>query len=136
MSIATITQHLVDQIKTITTFTGRVGVRVGGGSYDPINRDLPRPAAWVVYTGDTIVDGNELNPCPQVIKLNYSVMILVDYDVDLILTHLPLIHEVVSVVNGSEAIPGSKWFYEGQTLDELEGGRMVWQQNYSVRTSV
>ncbi len=111
-------------------------MRVGGGSYDPINRDLTRPAAWVVYTGDTIVDGIEINPCPEIIKLNFSVMLLVDYDESLILTHLPLLHEVASLVTGSEPIAGSKWFYEGQILDELEGGRMVWQQNYSTRITI
>lgn len=138
MSIDTITQHLVDTVKAVPSFGGRVGLAVGGQEIDPINRELQRPAAWVIYVGDDFVEGNEMNPCQTLIRMNFIVKVLVDYDneASLISTHLPLLHEVVQAVQGGSPVPGMKWLYESQGLEALEPERMVWNQQYSIRTGI
>lgn len=137
-SISTIAGDIVTRIKTISSFGGRVGLAVGGQDVDTTNVDLPRPAVWVVYVGDEVMSANEISPCREVIKLNFVVKVLVDYDNEakLISTHLPLLHTVVSTVKGNSPIAGSKWVYEGQSLEELTPERMVWVQNYSTRIGI
>jgi len=136
--IDVVTQDLVDTVKAVASFSNRVGLAVGGQEIDPINRDLTRPAAWVIYIGDDFVSGNTMNPCNTLIKLNFIVKILIDYDseANLISTHLPLLHEVAQAVQGGEPAPGSKWLYEGQGLEALEPDRMVWNQQYSIQLGI
>ena len=133
-NITTIAQHLVDTVGAVSAFGGRVGLAVGGQEIDPINRELTRPAAWVIYIGDDFVSGSQINPCSTVVKLNFIVKILVDYDNEsnLISTHLPLLHDVVQAVQGEEPVTGMKWLYEGQGLEALDSDRMVWNQQFSI----
>jgi len=137
MSIGIIAQDLVDRVKAITEFSGRVGLAVGGQEHDPINRELTRPAAWVIYVGDDLEDA-AMNPCVEFIKVNFIVKVLVDYDDEatLVSTHFPLLHNVVREVRGNEPVPGSPWLYEGQVLEALDSDRMVWAQNYSVKIGI
>lgn len=138
MSISVITQDIVDRVKAIPEFGGRVGLAVGGQEIDPINVELHRPAVWVIYVGDDIISDNEINSCFEIIKLNFVVKILVDYDneTNLIGTHLPLLHKVVGAVKGNEPIYGSNWIYDGQGLEALEPSRMVWAQSYSINIGI
>lgn len=135
-NIETVTQHLVDTVSSVSAFGGRVGLAVGGQDLDPINRELTRPAAWVIYIGDDQVSGNTVTPCSTV-KMNFIVKILVDYDneASLIATHLPLLHQVVQAVQGGQPVTGAKWLYEGQGLEELTD-RMVWNQQYSITLGI
>lgn len=137
-SIGALTNDIVERVRAVSSFNGRVGLAVGGQDVDPINRNISRPASWVIYVGDDFLEGDPMNPCQTLIKLNYIVKILVDYDTEtnLINTHLPLLHEVAQAVQGGEPVPGMKWFYEGQGLEALEPDRMVWNQQYSIRMGV
>lgn len=140
MSIQVAVQDLVDRIKAVSSFGGRVGLAVGGQEIDPINRDLTRPASWVVYVGDAVISASDMNPHVELIKADFVVKILIDYDneANLISTHLPLLHEVVKAIRGNNptALPGSKWLYEGMGLESLEPSRMVWVQNYSIKFGI
>lgn len=137
MNITTIAQDLIDRIKTVPSYSNRVGMVVGGKDIDPINRDVIRPAAWAVYVGDDVDTQNPLNPCASTTNMNFVVKILIDYDneTNLINTHLPLLHETASAVHGNSPIVGSKWVYLGQGLESLDPDRMVWVQNYTIVTS-
>lgn len=138
MNISVITQDLVDRIKTVPEFGGRVGLTVGGKEIDPFNRDLPRPACWALYVGDDNDVDTPMNPCASLLSLNFVVKILVDYDNEenLITTHLPLLHSVVAAIQGGEPVKGMKWIYQGQGLESLDPDRMVWSQNYTILTSL
>ena len=133
MEIETVTQDLIARVKAIPAFGNRVGLSVGGQEIDPINRDMPRPAAWVVYVGDDLAQGSAMNPCQTLIRLNFVVKILVDYsdETTLATTTFPLLHEVVQAVQGGSPVEGAKWLYESQGLTELTE-RMVWDQSYSI----
>ena len=137
MNITTISQDLIDRLKTVTEYSGRVGMAVGAKDIDPINRDLPRPAAWAIYVGDDMDTENLLNPCASSLAMNFVVKILVDYDNDtgLIDTHLPLLHTTTVAIHGESPVAGAKWAYLGQGLEELTPDRMVWVQNYTIITS-
>jgi len=138
MSIALISQDIVDRLKTVSEFNNRVGLAVGGKDIDPFNRDLQRPAAWAVYVGDDNESETTMNPCSSLIRLNFIVKILVDYGTEaaLISTHLPLLHTTVSAIQGGEPIKGSKWVYEGQGLEAIEPERTIWAQQYSILTGL
>jgi len=143
MSIGTYIQHLEAQVSTVAAFTRGgttfVGLTVGAQNIDPTNRDLPRPAAWVVYIGDSVLDSTPMNPCATTISRNFVVIDLLDYtnDTDLVSgTQLELLDLVVAAVQGSEPKVGSKWAYNGQALTELNADRMVWEQDYSVITTI
>lgn len=137
-NIDTISQDLVTRVKTVSSFSNRVGFTVGGQDMDPLNRDLDIPAAWCVYTGDEIVSVSPMNPCSSLIKLNFVVKVLVPYpssETTLLTTYLPLLHEVVSAIQGGSPVSGSKWLYEGQGLTEMSE-RLVWDQSYSVQMGI
>ena len=99
-----ITQDIVDKVKTVTEFSGRVGLAVGGTDIDPINRDLTRPAAWVIFTGMPIIDGSQISTKTVAVTYSYVVKVLIDYGLEseLIGTHFPLLEKTVSTVKGSE----------------------------------
>lgn len=135
INIGTITQSLIDEIKTVTEYNNQVGLMVGGTEFDRFNRDLPPPSAWVVYVGDALVEDSDLYSCTQQIRLLFDVRIITDKtsEADIIAEQLPLLHETVEAVLGKEPIPGSNWSYDGQRLINIEG-RMVWNQQYSILT--
>lgn len=138
IGIRAVTEHLVTQIKAIAAFSNRVGLTVGGKDIDPINRELPHPSAWIVYIGDEVVSSTPMNPCSTLIKLNFVVKVVVDYgtEANLTTTQFPLLHNVVSSVQGKEPVSGSKWLYDGQVLESLEPNRMVWAQSYSAMIGI
>ena len=138
MSIGIVTQDLVTRVKSVASYNNRVGLAVGGKGMDPMNRELTRPAAWVIYSGDSALSTDPNSPsCIPLVSLNFIVTILVDYDDEssLISTHLPLLHETILAIQGNEPIPGSKWIYNGQALTELTE-RMVWEQSYTILMGV
>ena len=138
MDIGLITQDLVDRVKSVASFTGRVGLALGGQEHDPMNRELTQPFAWVVFIGDDVVD-TTFNACLETIKLNFVVKVVIDYDTEqsLVTTHFPLLYEVVTTVKGNEpANVGKNWLYEGQTMEALDADRMVWAQRYSFVVAV
>lgn len=140
--IGELAQDLVDRIKAIPSqkfgaSVPRVGLAVGGKNIDPLVTIADRPCAWVIYVGDENLDEDE--SCGPFIRFNFIVKVIIDYSNgnDLITTQFPLLEEIVSQLNGVKGPLGAKsWRYEGQTLDELTGERMVFDQRYSITAIV
>ena len=140
MKIDKITQDIVDKIKAIQEYSGRVGLAVGGTDIDPINRDLPRPASWVVFTGMTVTDA--VDPATKTVSVsyNYVVKILVDYsnESQLISTDFPILENTISAVKGTNinGLAFHTWSFTGLSLESLDADRMVWVANFSCNTSL
>lgn len=138
--IDVITQHIVDKLKTVNSFNNRVGLAVGGTEIDPINIDLPRPAAWAIFTGIPILDQSLISTKNVSVSYNYAVKVLVDYgdEVELISTTFPLLEEVITTMKGSgiNGLPFHEVSFNGMSLESLEPDRMVWIFNLSVATSL
>lgn len=140
--IAEIAQDLVSKIKNISTNpfgtpVKRVGLAAGAKGMDPMMEKVDRPAAWVIFVGDENLEAGLEGSCGANIKLNFVVKLIVDYqtEADLIANQYPLFEEVINAVHGQGGPLGTKrWKYEGQTLDELTGTRMVFDQRYSIVT--
>lgn len=136
INVNTIAQSLVDRIKTVAAYEGKVGFMIGGSATnDRFSRDLPPPSAWVVYVGDQLDEEPDMYSCQQKIRLNFDVRIVVGItsEDDIINVQLPLLHETVEAVLGQEPIPGGHWSYDGQGLITMDS-RLVWSQRYSITT--
>lgn len=134
--ISDVAEDLLTKIKGISNFGNRVGLAVGGQEIDPQLRQLPHPAAWVVYVGDTVETPYEATPCPSVVTRNFVVKILIDYDLNesQLTSDFDLLQITIQTIAGSSGPNGTQpWFYAGQVLDELNPDRQVWDQNYSIR---
>lgn len=135
-----ITQDLVDKVKTVSALNNRVGLAVGGTDIDPINRDLPRPAAWVVFTGIPVIDGSAITTQNVSVTYTYDVKVLIDYGKEskLIATDLPLLETIVDTVKGSEisGLPYHTWSFNGMFMESLDPDRMVWILNLSITTGL
>ena len=135
-----ITQDLVDKVKTVPELSNRVGLAVGGTDIDPINREMPRPAAWVIFTGMPIIDGSRTATQDVFVSYSYVVKVLIDYgnESELISTSFPLLEKIVETVKGSgiNNLPFHDWSFEGMALESLDGDRMVWVLNLSISTSL
>lgn len=138
--IAEIAQDLVTKIKTSNKFGAtvkRVGLAAGAKGMDPMMEKAARPAVWVIFVGDENLEAGDQGDCGANIKLNFIVKVIVDYSTesDLIDNQYPLFEEVINSVHGQSGPIGAKrWKYEGQSLDELTGSRMVFDQRYSIVT--
>lgn len=135
-----IAQDIVDTIKTVPELGNRVGLAVGGRDIDPINLDLPHPAAWIVFTGVPVVDSSPSAPRNVAVIYNFEVKILTDYGVEaqMISTDLPLLEKIIETVKGSEVsgLPYHKWEFGGMVLEELNPDRLVWNISFSISTGL
>lgn len=135
-----ITQDLVDKVKSVPEFSGRVGLSVGGTDIDPINRDLPRPAAWVIFTGIPVIDSSLVSTQQASVTYSYVVKVLIDYGAEssLISTGFPLLETTISTVKGSGItnLPFHDWSFDGMSLESLDADRMVWVINLSIATGL
>lgn len=140
--IAEIAEDLIAKIKATPsnkfgTTTKRVGLAAGAKGMDPMMEKAARPAAWVIFVGDENLDTGDQGDCGANLKLNFIVKVIVDYNTesDLIDNQYPLFEEVINAVHGHSGPIGAKrWKYEGQSLDELTGSRMIFDQRYSIVT--
>lgn len=117
------------------TVVKRVGLAAGAKGMDPTMSKVQTPAAWVVFIGDQNQSISNEGECPTFTKLNFIVKVFMDYttEADLITTQYPLLVEVITTINGRQGPVGSrKWKYEGQTLDEMTGNRVIFDQRYSI----
>lgn len=136
IEIASIAQSLVDRIKTVPAYEGKVGFMIGGNpANDRFTRDLPPPSVFVVFVGENLEEEAGLYSCRQKVRLNFDVRIVVgvDSESDLINVQLPLLHETVEAVLGQEPVPGGHWSYDGSQLVAMDS-RWVWNQRYSITT--
>lgn len=138
--IDVITQDIVDKVKAITEYSGRVGLAVGATDIDPINRDLTRPAAWIVFTGIPVIDSSQVSTVNVSVTYSYIVKVLIDYGLEseLIATHFPLLEKTVDTIKGSgiNNLPFHDWSFNGMSLESLDADRMVWVINFSIATSL
>lgn len=143
--IAETAQDLIARVKGITSEkfgvnVQRVGLAAGGTAVDPTMEKVEYPVAWVIYVSDQTLDPSDQGSCGgALVKLNFVVKIIVNYDneKDLIDNQYPLLVEVIQAVNGQQGPQGSKrWKYEGQGIDELTSNRIVFDQRYSISTTL
>ena len=140
--IAEIAQDLITKVKATTgspfgTPVQRVGLAAGGKGIDPMMERVARPAAWVIYLGDEQLEQGLEGSCGASIRLNFVVKVIMDYDTesDLLTNQYPILEAVINGIHGRDGITGTKrWKYEGQSLDELTGNRMIFDQRYSIVT--
>ena len=135
-----ITQDIVDKVKAVTEYSGRVGLAVGGTDIDPINRDLKRPACWVVFIGMPIIDNSQISTKNVGVTYQYVIKVLIDYGLEseLIATHFPLLEKTITAVKGTgiNNLPFHDWSFDGMSLESLDADRMVWVINFSIATSL
>lgn len=113
----------------------RVGLAVGAKAIDPTLQKVDTPAAWIVFTGDQNTSSTEQGECVTYVKMEFIIKVFLDYDteLDLITNQYPVLNELIVTINGRQGPNGSKrWKYEGQSLDELTGNRVVFDQRYSI----
>ena len=142
--IEAISQDIVDKLKTVPEFTRDgvtyVGLAVGNTENDPINRDLPRPACWPVFTGVTVVDSSAIATQNVSVTYTFVLKVLVDYgdEASLIATHFPLLEKIITTVKGTGVnnLTGHKWAFDGMSLEDFDPDRMVWVMNLSVTTGL
>jgi hypothetical protein len=138
--IGELSTDLLTAAKSITsnkfgTTTKRVGLAVGAKSIDPTLQKVQLPAAWIVMIGDQNQSNLDQGECPSFIKTEFIIKVFMDYttETDLITNQYPLLEELINTINGRQGPVGAKkWKYEGQTLDELTGNRVVFDQRYSI----
>lgn len=137
--IGELAANLVTKIKQVTSLgvapNQRVGLTVGGTESDPTLSSVQMPAAWIIFVGDQAIDANDQGDCAPYIRYNFAVKVLVDNTSESALTSIsmPLLEEIISVVNSQASVVGAKkWRYEGQSIDEISGQRLVFEQRFSV----
>lgn len=133
---------LLNKIKAIPsgklgTAPVRVGLAVGATAIDPFMEKVVLPAVWAVYVGDQNNSANQQGQCGEMVVAQFVVKVFVEYtsEKDLLDNQYPLLVEIPKQLNGMPGPTGSmKWKYEGQTLDEITGNRVVFDQRYSIVT--
>lgn len=138
-TISDIADDILTKVKAISELSGRVGLAVGGQEIDPQLRDLPRPAAWILYMGDTPEVGNTPANCVIPIVHNFDVLILIDYDLDepKLKDDFDTLNTIIREIKGTDGPLGTQsWFYQGQSLSFLDSDRQVWTQSYNIRSVV
>ena len=138
--ISEVAEDLINKIKALPseslgTNPIRVGLAVGATAIDPFMEKVQLPAVWAVFVGDTSTTTGPEGQCGSTVVLNFVVKVFVQYDTQsgLLDTQLPLLHEIAKQINGMPGPVGTKkWKYEGQTMDELTGNRIVFDQRYSI----
>ncbi len=139
MKITSISQDLVAKVKTITAFESRVGLAVGGQEIDPINRTLPHPAAWCIFTGISVIDAVTPANKTVAISYNYLVKVLIDYDTEqqMAVTDFPILEDTMNAVKGTQiaGLGFHEWRFGGMILESLEPARMVWVLTFSCESA-
>ena len=138
--ISQLSQDLLNKIKAIPsgklgTSPVRAGLAVGATSIDPFMEKVQLPAVWAVYVGDVQLDGDPQGKCGATVQAQFVVKVFVEYtsEKDLVDNQYPLLREIANQINGQMGPAGSmRWKYDGQTLDEITGNRVVFDQRYSI----
>jgi phage gp37-like protein len=132
--ISTYTTDLVEKLKTVTTFGGRVAATLGGSEADPALAMVDTPAAWVVFSGMQNTDrrGERF----QLMRLNFDVVLIIEYgsgEDDFVNTQLQLIDDASQAVRGEiVADTGTaRWAYESCRVISINPDRVIYQLNFS-----
>jgi phage gp37-like protein len=139
--LAELAQDLVDKLKTVSGLESRVGLAVGGREGDPLMTKVALPAAWVVYRGDEAIDDTTRGRCVATVRTTFIVKVLVEYKsgLDLTSVQFPLVESIIKTINGTKPtglLTTTGWKYEGQTIDEIETNRLVYDQIYTTTISL
>lgn len=132
--ISTITQDLLNKLKSVPTLGDRVGCTLGGTEADPTLANMPAPFAWVIVQSSQNVDTDR--PKYQRITVNYVVFLGLDYgkgESDFVDTQLTLIEDIARAVGGTEvSVPGpGRWSYEGCNWIHGDPTRAMYALNFS-----
>jgi len=139
--IAELTQNLLDLVKATedTPFGNnnvRVSLAMGGKDKDPLLTKVPKPAAWIVYTGDSNAATTSRPLCAQQLVHTFAVQIIMEYtnDADLLANKLPVLDKVRRAVHAVTGFNGNIWNYDGQQLSELSD-RLIYEQRYTINAT-
>lgn len=135
--ISVIAQDLITKLKNVTKLNNRVGFAVGGKTIDPLMEKVTKPAVWCVYLGDESISDSDQGECGPAIRCNFVIKVFVDYlnEKDLLDNQFPLLEDIINEINGTQGPIGTKrWKYEGQTIDEINSNRLVFDQRVSIVT--
>lgn len=133
-NLSTITQDLLNKLKTVPALGENVGCTLGGTEADPTLASIPAPFAWVIFHSSTNEDTDR--PRYQRIRANYVVFLGIDYgkgESDFVDNQLTLIDDVTRAVGGTEvSVPGpGRWSYEGSNWVHTDPNRAVYALNFS-----
>ena len=115
----------------------RAGLAVGATAIDPFMEKVTLPAVWAVYVGEQSNNQSQQGQCADMVVAQFVVKVFLEYtnEKDLLDNQYPLLVEIAKQINGQQGPVGTmKWKYDGQTLDELTGNRVVFDQRYSMVT--
>lgn len=136
--IAEITNNLVDKIKGVAAFGGRVAATLGGTEADPTLVNIQSPCAWVLFQSSQ----NRDKPAQkwQVMRLNFSVVLFLQYgegETDFVDTQLKLIDDVSQAVRGKTSSDSQQalWEVNGFELVNVEPNRMTYQMSFSTEVA-
>jgi hypothetical protein len=136
--IDTYTHDLINKIKTVAAFGGRVAATLGGTEADPTLAEVTTPCAWVLF--ESSQNSDQANRKWQMMRLNFSVVLILPYgagETDFIDTQLKLVEDTAQAVRGTLAAnQGSHlWGFEGCTLEQAEPTRITYRLMFSADES-
>ena len=124
-----LTEDLISKLKTVPGFNGRVAVVPAAAP-----KSMPKPAAFVIYEGDSIVDTDVSGQGFQENVMRWSVAIIIDFknQNDIMDVQLPFLEACVMAVSGKESLSFSlPWKYEGKEFLGAENEMAIYQLNFS-----
>lgn len=135
--LATVAQNLVNILKDVPDFGGRVGMTLGGTEADPTLSNLETPYAWAVLTSSQ-AQGQDRERWEKV-RWNFTVIMGLDYgegENDFIDKQLSLVESVCQAVAGTQVnAPGPvRWSFDGLSLIDGEPSKLKYSLNFSIVT--
>lgn len=138
MAIAELSLDLIDKIKTVSALQNRVGLAAAGGPSDPAMQNVPLPAAWLMYSGDSVIDGQPVGMQSEDIRHEFTLMVMISYSnqTDLINTQLPTLEAIARSVSGKESTSfAMRWKYQGAQLVDIFSDRLVYELRFMASSS-
>jgi len=143
MSLEKVCLDMVDRLKAMPEFEGRVGFSIGGQEYDPNMYKAPHPAAWVLYMSGQNQDDEE--NCDPTSEKNFTVLVLHDYmtDDNLLTKVFPLLSKVKEIhgefpydaTTGLDVIGAGKWKWDTESFVEVTPDRIVYASTYTIKST-
>lgn len=128
------TNDLVEKLKAVPAFGGRVGATLGGTEADPTLSNIEVPAAWVVFSG--LQNRDQRDRRYQMMDMSFRVVVMLDYgngESDFVDTQLKLIDDASQAVRGEiVADTGSMvWNFDGASIVSINPDRIVYELSFS-----
>jgi hypothetical protein len=138
MAIAELSLDLIDKIKTIPALGNRVGMAAAGGPSDPAMQNVPLPAAWLMYAGDSIIGGGDRGSQSEDIAHQFTLVVMLSYtnQTDIINNQLPTLEAIARSVSGKDSTGFAlRWKYQGAQLVDIYTDRLVYELRFMVSSS-